>query len=203
MAFLGQRFGSMGAEILAPYAFGMYFVGVSVGKAFGWKTRELLASGHCVLFRNDAYDFTGGHRAFIRSTLDRLELARLGKRHRLRFTAVRAEDLGVVRSYESLGSIWDGFRRHSADYLNAPVILWAVWMSLYAPVLAWLVYEGEALATCAFAAAPMLATLGWYRNPLAALMAPVAIYGFPVLALHSALARFFGFDAPWKGRNVF
>ena len=202
MAYPSLRFRSIAEHVLAPYAFGMYFTGVDAEKSFGWKTRELLATTHCVLFRTDAYEFTDGHRVFVKSIADDLELARLGKRHRLRFTAVRAENFVRVRAYESLAAIRTGFRRHAGQYLNWIVGLCSFWMTLYLPALGWLMYDGKPIATCAFASAPMLATLVWYRNPLAAILAPVAIYLFPVMAIHARMARFFGFSTTWKGRRI-
>ena len=206
--FLRNHFRSLWEWMLVPYAFGLYFTGVDVDGVHSLKAREVLANGQCLLFDADAYEFTGGHRAVIRSVIEDVEMARLGKRHRLRFQVMRAESMGHVRMYDSLASIWRGFQKNSFQFLGAnpgvgvQVILASILLTSWAPVLAWLIQEGEIAAACAFALAPSIATLFWYRNPLAALLAPIAIYIFQLIALHSMAAHFFGFGSVWKGRKV-
>jgi hypothetical protein len=121
---------------------------------------------------------------------------------------MRAESMGHVRMYDSLAAIWRGFQKNSFQFLGAnpgvgvQVILASILLTSWAPALAWLVQEGELTAAYAFAFAPSIATLFWYRNPLAALLAPIAIYVFQLIALHSMAAHFFGFSSVWKGRKV-
>jgi chlorobactene glucosyltransferase len=207
-AFLRNKFVTLWEHILVPYAFGLYFTGVNVDDVHSLKSREVLANGQCLLFRNDAYDFTGGHRSVIRSVIEDVEMARLAKRHRLRFEVIRAEKFGRVRMYDSLGSIWRGFQKNSFQFLDAnpgvgiQVIAASVLMTSYLPVLLWLIREGEFAGTLAFAVVPMLATFAWYRGSYGVLLAPVAIYVFQIIALHSMAAHFFGFGGMWKGRKV-
>jgi hypothetical protein len=206
--FLRNHFRSLWEWTLVPYAFGLYFTGVDVDGVHSLKSREVLANGQCLLFDADAYQFTGGHRSVIRSVIEDVEMARLGKRHRLRFEVMRAESMGHVRMYDSLAAIWRGFQKNSFQFLGAnpgvgvQVILASILLTSWAPALAWLIQEGETTAAWAFAFAPSVATLFWYRNPLAALLAPIAIYVFQLIALHSMAAHFFGFSSVWKGRKV-
>ncbi len=206
--FLRNHFQTVWEHALVPYAFGLYFTGVSVEGVHSLKSRETLANGQCLLFDSDAYDFTGGHRAVIRSVIEDVDIARLAKRHRLRFEVLRGENLGHVRMYDSLAAIWRGFQKNSFPFLGANpgvglrVILASILMTSWAPVLAWLVRDGQTLAAYAFAAAPALAALFWRRSPLATLLAPISIYVFQLIALHSMAAHYFGFSSVWKGRKV-
>jgi glycosyltransferase involved in cell wall biosynthesis len=206
--FLRNHVRSFWERVLVPYAFGLYFTGVSIEGVHSLKSREVLANGQCLLFDADAYEFTGGHRSVIKSVIEDVELARLGKRHRLRFEVLRAESLGHVRMYDSLSAIWRGFQKNSFQFLDAnpgvglQVIAASILATSWAPVLGWLVLEEQKIAALAFTVVPMLASLFWYRSALPAIFAPIAIYLFQVIAIHSMMAHYFGFSSVWKGRKV-
>jgi len=206
--FLRNHVCSFWERVLVPYAFGLYFTGVNVDGVHSLKSREVLANGQCVLFDADAYEFTGGHRSVIKSVIEDVELARLGKRHRLRFEVLRAESLGHVRMYDSLAAIWRGFQKNSFQFLDAnpgvgaQVIAASILATSWGPALAWLLLDEQQIAAIAFAAVPMLASLFWYRSVFPAIFAPLAIYLFQLIAMHSMTAHYFGFSSVWKGRKV-
>ena len=208
MAFPRNRYRSVAEQIVTPYAWGVHFTGFSDANLYNLKHPEFLAAGRCMLYRKDAYDFTGGHRAVLRLPFEDAELAKLGKRHRLRFEILRASDFASVRMADSLLEIFRKFPRLSFQYLVANSRRsWIALASsfvffLYFPVLAWLLYDGQAIPAYLFAMAPAAAAYPWYRNPVTTLFAPVAILLFEFLAMYSIAAHYFGFHGWWKGRQL-
>lgn len=194
---------------LVPYSFGVLFAGVDLESVHSIKLQQLLAFGHCILFRTEAYEFTGGHRTVLRSVVDELGVAQVVKRHRLRYEITRGEKFGHVRPGPSFLSQWRGYLRTIFTFLRlnpATLVLqycFAVLVTLcWAPMLWWLWREGETIATWTFAVVPMLATLVWYRSPLRAILAPIAIYVFAGAVLSSLLAHLFDISGVWKGRRI-
>ncbi len=71
-----------------------------------------------MLFRRAAYDFIGGHDAVRASVIEDVALAALAKKHKVSMRVVRAENLGSVRMYQDLGSIWQGFAKNTFRFLE-------------------------------------------------------------------------------------
>ncbi len=208
-AVLESRCRVLWEHALAPYWLAIQFAGVNLEAVHSIKLQQLLIFGQCILFRKDAYEFTGGHRTALRRATDDLGLASVVKRHRLRYEIVRAESLGQYRPGPTLAGLWRMHQRTAFDFLseNTPGLRWQaiaaiVLTSCWAPMLWWLWQDEERIAMCIFAAVPTLATLAWYRNPLRAILAPAAIYLFAGVALHSLVTHLFGMSAVWKGRKV-
>ncbi|BDC52829.1 glycosyl transferase [Bryobacterales bacterium F-183] len=208
MLFPRNRFRWVSEQILTPYAWGIHFTGVSDANIYNLKHPEFLAAGRCMLYRKDAYDFTGGHRAVLRLPFEDAELAKLAKRHRLRFEVMRASRFASVSMDDSLLEIFRKFPRLSFQYLVANtrrrwIVLSASFLFfLYFPVLGWLLYDGQAVAGWLFAMTPAAATYRWYRNPVMPLFSPFAILLFQFLAVYSIAAHYFGFHGWWKGRQL-
>ncbi len=71
-----------------------------------------LGNGQYMLFRREAYEKIGGHRAVRDKITEDYNLARLLKRSRLRLRVFSAPDALSVRMYSGLGEIWVGWRKN-------------------------------------------------------------------------------------------
>ncbi len=81
-AFLDSKHGTFLERILLPYAFALYFAGVSARSVNDPKSKEALANGQCMLFRRDAYERIGGHGAVLDSVIEDVVMARIAKLQR-------------------------------------------------------------------------------------------------------------------------
>lgn len=195
-------------RVLLPYSFALYFCGVSASNVNSPQSGESLANGQCMLFRRAAYDFIGGHGAVRSSVIEDVALAALAKQHRVFMRVVRAEELGSVRMYRDLISIWRGFTKNTFRFLEqnpwtgAQVIASSILLTSYIPVLVWLIASGNWPWAIAFAALPTALLSGWYGGIPAALSAPAAIYMFQLIALDGMFGTLFRRKALWKGRRV-
>ena len=206
--FLRQECVTLAEKVLIPYAFALYFCGVS-GRAVNRATSpEALANGQCMLFRREAYNLIGGHAAVIGSVIEDVELAEVAKRHRVKSLVMRGEKLGRVRMYEGLRDISRGFRKNSFRFLLAnpwtgmQVVAASVLLASYLPVLALLAFEARWFALAAFAVLPPALLAPWYGGLPRALLAPLAIYPFQWIALRGMIATTLGRPVVWKGRTV-
>ncbi len=207
-AFLRQKYGSIAEHMLMPYAFALYFCGVNAKNVQNFLKPETLANGQCMLFLRTAYEFFGGHKSVQSSVIEDVAIAQKVKRHRMRLQILRAEHLGSVRMYESLGDIWRGFQKNSFRFLRENkktgmhVMLASILLTSILPVTGWLIWEQQ----WPFAIPMWLATLfmlrPWYGGIGKALLAYPAIYVFQCIALHGMLTSMFGLKSEWKGRQV-
>jgi glycosyltransferase involved in cell wall biosynthesis len=199
---------SFAERVLLPYAFGLYFCGVNARRVNDPKSMEALANGQCLLIRRDAYEFLQGHRAVATSVIEDVALARLMKRHRMPLHVLRAEGFARVRMYDSFGGIWRGFQKNSFRFLRAnprtglQVVLAAVVMTSWLPVLAWLWWAGFQIPALVFLWVPALAWWPWYGSLRRSWTAPLAIYLFQLIALTAMFKSLFGLKTAWKGRPV-
>lgn len=172
------------------------------------QSSESLANGQCMLFRRAAYDFIGGHDAVRASVIEDVALAALAKKHKVSMRVVRAENLGSVRMYQDLGSIWQGFAKNTFRFLEEnpwtglQVIAASILLTSYIPVIGWLVSGGNWPWAIPFAALPTALLSVWYGGIATALTAPAAIYIFQLIALDGMFRTLFRRKATWKGRRV-
>jgi chlorobactene glucosyltransferase len=206
--FLRQECVTVWEKMILPYAFALYFCGVNASQVNTGSSSEALANGQCMLWKRSAYEFIGGHSAVATSVIEDVELARVAKRHTLRLRVLRAEHLGSVRMYDSLGAIWRGFQKNAFRFLVVnPVtgfqvvlasIVMASWLPMMVTLLAYKFWIGAAL----FYFLPCLLFAPWYGGVLGALLAPYAIYFFQLIALNAMITTTFGRRTLWKGRAV-
>jgi glycosyltransferase involved in cell wall biosynthesis len=212
--FLKRKHPNLLSALFMPYAYALYFAGINVKDVHSLNlmhTSKALANGQCILFGVSAYTFTGGHRTLLNEVLDDIEIARLTKRHRLKFQIMRAEKLGTARMYESFGDAWRGFQKNTMRLLaynpgaTAMSTLTGLIALAYVPILLWLWSETEEdyvwLTLYAFAAVPFLPFLAWYRNPLG-LLAPLISHLFPVIVINALARWLLGVKDVWKGRRI-
>ncbi len=206
--FLNQTLVTAAEKCILPYAFALYFCGVSASNVNSPDSRESLANGQCILFRRDLYESIGGHSAVANSVIEDVALATLAKRRGVRLCVVRAERLGRVRMYDSFTAIRRGFEKNSFRFLNAnpftglQVVAASVLMTSYLPVLIWLIAQSRWRVALPFAALPSILLWPWYGSFERALCAPAAIYVFQLIALSGMVRTLTGTGAIWKGRRV-
>ncbi len=207
-AFLHQELVTTAERIILPYAFALYFCGVSAVNVNSSNSGEALANGQCLLVRRSAYSRLGGHAAVATSVIEDVALARLAKSQRLRVCVVRAEQLGSVRMYDSFGAIRRGFEKNSFRFLGvnpatgAQVMLASILLTSYLPIAVWLLAGSHFATAVLFATVPILLLTPWYRSVRRALAAPLAIYAFQAIAISAMVRTMTGAGVIWKGRRV-
>jgi chlorobactene glucosyltransferase len=207
-AFLKQQTDTLFEKMLVPYAFGLYFCGVSAKRVNNALASEYLANGQCMLFLRSAYEFLGGHMVVADSVVEDVAMAQKVKRHRMKVLMVRAEHLGRVRMYQSLGDIWRGFRKNSFHFFRlnpwtgVQVMFASILLTSLAPVSVWLAMEEQWPFLAALLLTPVVALRPWYGSLGAAVLALPAIYLFQLIALDGMLAAIFHRKTDWKGRKV-
>jgi chlorobactene glucosyltransferase len=215
-AFLEQHCETLAEKVLLPYAFALYFTGVSARAVNNPKSREALANGQCMLFERAVYESLGGHSAVINSVIEDVALARHAKQKGIPVRVIRAEQLGHVRMYNSLAAIFRGFQKNSFRFLlinpwsGLQVVLASILLTSWLPILILGLADYPKLSVAALLTpspvtmlflAPILSLLPWYRGGRV-LLAPIAIYLFQLIALNGMLATLTRRPTLWKSRNV-
>lgn len=207
-AFLHQEVVTAPERILLPYAFALYFSGVSARNVNSTRSREALANGQCLLIRRSSYEAIGGHGAVAGSVIEDVALAVLAKARGLRVRVLRAEQLGSVRMYDSLTAIRHGFEKNSFRFLEAnpltgvQVVLASILLTSYLPVIVWLIVEWHPLTAIVFAMAPGVLLAPWYGGIRRAWVVPIAIYTFQAIVISAMVRNLTGVRTEWKGRSV-
>jgi hypothetical protein len=215
-AFLEQVCQTLAEKILLPYAFALYFTGVSARGVNNAKSRESLANGQCMLFERAVYESVGGHSAVADSVIEDVALARHAKEKGIPVRVIRAEALGHVRMYDSFTAIWRGFQKNSFRFLvinpwsGLQVILASILLTSWLPVLLLGLSDYPNLSPAVLFTptpltilflAPFLSLLPWYRNSRI-VFAPFAIYLFQLIALNGMLSTLSRRPTLWKDRHV-
>ncbi|MCS7025157.1 MAG: glycosyltransferase family 2 protein [Bryobacteraceae bacterium] len=206
--FLKQETVTLAEKILIPYAFALYFTGVNARRVHDEKAPEFLANGQCMLFLRAAYEFLGGHMVVRDSVIEDVALAMKLKRHRMKLNLVRAEHLGAVRMYDSLGAIWRGFKKNSFRFLRVnrrtglQVIFSSILLTSVLPVAWWLAWEEQWGFLAALLVVPPAFLRPWYGGFWRAWLAFPAIYLFQLIALDGMISTLLGAGTVWKGRRV-
>ncbi len=207
-AFLRQDVKTAPEKILLPYAFALYFCGVSASNVNSSRSGEALANGQCLLFRRTSYEAIGGHAAVAASVIEDVALAAVAKARGLRIRVIRAEHLGSVRMYDSFAAIRRGFEKNSFRFLGAnpltglQVVLASILITSYLPVIVWLAAESHTAAALAYAVMPLVLLVPWYSNPAHVLTAPIAIYVFQGIVISAMIRNLAGIKTKWKDRDV-
>jgi cellulose synthase/poly-beta-1,6-N-acetylglucosamine synthase-like glycosyltransferase len=205
--FLRQETVTLAEKILLPYAFALYFTGVNASRVNSRPPGEWLANGQCLLIRRRSYLAIGGHAAVAGSVIEDVALAKLAAKHGVRSRVTRAEHMGSVRMYDSFAAILRGFEKNSFRFLQenpftgVQVVLASILLTSWLPILALLALTGYDRQAALFAVLPALILFPWYRSA-SALLAPVAIYLFQLVALNAMFKTVTGRKSVWKGREV-
>jgi Glycosyl transferase family 2 len=201
--YLDPDYATIGEHVLTSYLIALFFCGTNPrsdpASAF---------NGQCLLARRDAYRFLGGHAAVANSVNEDVRLAGNFHRHRLTLGIARANGLGTVRWRDLVGAVERGAFRFmiGSSLLGATALLIAALaMAAWIPVLVWLLIAHQYLVAAGFVAVPWLLLWGWYGRgwgSLAALGLPIAIYAaLPMLGGGLWAALKVG-AVEWKGRTL-
>jgi hypothetical protein len=211
-AFLEQVCATIWEKALLPYAFALYFTGVSARAVNRLQSREALANGQCMLLERAVYETLGGHSAVANSVIEDVALARHAKRSGVPVRVIRAERLGHVRMYDGLAAIWRGFQKNSFRFLvinpwsGLQVILASILLTSWLPVLLLGLSDAPRLSLAPTPVAllffaPFLSLLPWYRS-MNVMFVPFAIYLFQLIALNGMLTTILRRPTQWKSRDV-
>ncbi len=201
-AFLRQDRQSWAERAILPYAFALYFCGVSAKNVNSPDSPEALANGQCLLAEAAAYREIGGHDAVKCSVIEDVALARLAKQRGLRTRVIRAEQYGSVRMYDSLQSIWRGLEKNSFRFLQVnpwtglQVIAASIVITSWLPALLLGVWSVPFLLLIG------LGLLPWYGRLRELGFAPFGIYLFQLIALTGMVKTLAGVKSLWKARYV-
>jgi hypothetical protein len=201
--YLDPEYATIGEHVLTSYLIALFFCGTNPRgdpvSAF---------NGQCLLARRDAYRFLGGHAAVANSVNEDVRLAANFRRHRQTLGIARANGLGTVSWRDLGGAVERGafrFMIGSSLLGAAALLIAAVAMAAWIPVLVWLLIERQYRVAAAFAAVPWLLLWGWYGRGLKSLTVvglPVAIYAaLPMLGSGLWAALKVG-AVEWKGRTI-
>lgn len=206
--FLKQECASMWEAAVLPYAIGLSFTGINANRVNAKKSFDALASGSCMLFRREVYDFMGGHTAVATSIIEDAMLAYTAKRHRINQKVMRAEHLGIIRRADGFRGVWRWLERSSFRFML--VSRWCAWkvlgsavlMTCYAPVIAVLVWTDNIALACVVALIPIVFLARWYGGVHRSILSPYAIYAFDIIGLLALIGTALGQGIKWKGRRV-
>jgi chlorobactene glucosyltransferase len=203
-AFLRQQRETWAERVILPYAFALYFCGVTARNVNAAESGEALANGQCLLVRREAYEQVGGHDAVKASVIEDVAFAMLAKQRGLRLRVVRAERLGSVRMYSGFSSIWRGLEKNSFRFLKVNPLTGAQVIAASIALTSWLpaILLAPGWLAVPIALAPSVMLKRWYGNWLHALTAPLAIYAFQLIALSGMVKSIIGGTTLWKGRRV-
>jgi chlorobactene glucosyltransferase len=183
------------------------------------KRSNALGNGQYMLFRREAYEKIGTHRAVRNKITEDYNLARLLKKAGLRLRVLSAPDALGVRMYASFGEIWRGWRKNFYSVAGTrstlrSILRLALMLALFVlpfAVLAWGIIQFPAapLNTYLLAGA-FMATLLWLGilvldrsigvGPGYALLLPLAILIYAGIGMDSTFRGVFGLGFSWKGR---
>ncbi len=181
--------------------------------------RNAIGNGQYMLFRREAYERIGGHRAVRDKIVEDYNLARMLKQAGLRLRFVTASDALGVRMYASLVEIWKGWRKnfytvsgkHMLFKAVTRIVLMFIFLVLPFIILAYgisLAMTGPLnpyLLSGAFMA--FFLCLGMIIldrsigvSPFYALMFPLAILIYIGIGIDSTTRGALGLGFSWKGR---
>src|SRR5205814_1394383 len=107
-------------HMVAPYAHALFYAAVSP------KNDPIAAfCGQCILVRQNAYRFVGGHGALTKYLTEDLKMASLAQRHRLQLGLVRSGRLGHMRFHQGYGGLQDGIERGAFRFMLVETTLGA------------------------------------------------------------------------------
>lgn len=202
--FLRQETNSPLDRLALMTAFGGLFAGM--------KPAPTMLNGQYILVRRQTYLASGGFAAVANQPLEDLALGRRLACQGYRVPILHGDDVGHVRMYPSLGSLWRGLARLSAGslYWTGPGSLLTVLFitSAAVPLLAlpgalfgrvrkgWIIVSWLVVVPGIVPWARRFGSAGW------AVLAPVGAVVVQFAAVWGLLSRLFGRRLYWKGRPV-
>lgn len=179
--------------------------------------RFAMANGQFMLFRREAYEHIGGHRAVRTAIVEDVWLSRLIKKHGFTLSVMDGGEVVGCRMYHSFGEIWNGFSknlfagfRYSLPAIAAviifntvtsvlPFVFWGTGVIKGAEVSRWF-----PLVTWQIGAILMMRVLLAVRFKMhvpSVLLHPLAMSVLIAIALNSCRWVLGGGGSRWKGRK--
>ncbi len=212
-------------KVLLPLVFTALSVGFSPRKVNDPKRRDAIANGQFLLFRREAYEAIGGHRAVASSIVEDRDLAQLVKGAGLRLVVADGRAVATTRMYTTFAEIWEGWTKNiflglSGNRRLALLGVFGALLSLMGALalpgwwitgLAWLINGGGASAALVL----LQATTAWIYllywrvltaqalqiSALYALTFPIGSFIFAAMMFASTYKVLSGQGVTWKGRR--
>jgi chlorobactene glucosyltransferase len=200
--YLDPEYATIVELVIAPYLTALFFCGMN-------PRHDLVAAfnGQCLLVRRDAYEFLGGHAVANTTPNEDIRLAAIAQRHRLKVGIVRADGLGRARWRDLGGTVRRGALRFMIArlFMGVTILVSALVMAAWIPVLAWLLLEHRYEPAAVFALTPWLLLWPWYGwgvGSIVVLTLPLAIYAALPLLWSGLWTALRGGTVEWKGRII-
>lgn len=212
-----QELGTFWERLIIPSGMLLVAFTQDIGRVNDPASPEATANGQFLLFRREAYEAIGGHRAARQAICEDRALAQAVKRSGRRLALLGAERFIRTRMYRSLGELWEGFSKNVTEMLGgtgATLAAAAAGLFLASAAVglpAWIAVDASAgplgWAALGCAAAGTLALAGthigtahhlkipwWYGC-----LFPLGYVAGALLAVDAVLRRARG-SVAWKGR---
>jgi hypothetical protein len=104
--------GCLAEWIVQPLMLSTILVGADLAAVNDPKHEAAFAAGPFMLFRRQAYEQIGGHRAVADQVVEDVELARLVKAQGMALRLLPATEYVTVRMYSGWGALWEGWTKN-------------------------------------------------------------------------------------------
>jgi len=206
-------------KLLQPPIFLLIMLFIGGKRVNDDKRLNALGNGQYMLFRREAYEKVGGHKAVRDKIVEDYSLARLLKKAGLRLRVVTAQDAVGVRMYSGLGEIWRGWRKNfftvAGDHALTRAILRLALMFTFLVLPFIILGYGLILALANplniyLSTGLFMSTILWAGililnrsigvGPVYSLLFPFAILIYMGIGVDSTVRGGLGLGFPWKGR---
>ncbi len=131
--------GCLGEWIAQPVVASMFSLSFQPKSIEDPKSETMFAVGPFMLFRREAYDRVGGHRALRSEIVEDVELARAIQQAGLSLHFGYLGDLALLRMYRTFGALWEGWTKnwHLGSKRNTQATFYSALIALLAFSLPW------------------------------------------------------------------
>lgn len=205
------RMSSLWERLLMPAYVYFFKLLYPFGLANSHKSRVAAAAGGCVLLRREVLQKLGGFSVLKSALIDDCTLAKEVKQRGFRTWIGLTRDVKSLRTYDSLGSIWNLVARSAFTQLRySSILLGAVTVAFvivfFVPMVS-LFSTSTAIFSSGMAAIfcmwlGFLPILRYYEQPAwLVLVLPLIALMYLMMTWSSAFSYWFGSGATWKGRR--
>jgi chlorobactene glucosyltransferase len=206
-------------KLLQPPIFWLIMLLVGGKQVNDDKKLNAIGNGQYMLFRREVYEKIGGHKAVREKIVEDYALARLAKQagHRLRF--LTGKDAVAVRMYDSISSIWRGWRKNFYTvsekrmfwkaltrnvlmfvflFLPFVILAYGISQAIWDPFNPYLLAGGFMAFWLWLGIIVLDRSIG--VNPVYGLLFPFAILIYVGIGIDSTVRGALGLGFQWKGR---
>lgn len=206
-------------KLLQPPIFWLIMLLVGGKQVNDDKKLNAIGNGQYMLFRREVYEKIGGHQAVKEKIVEDYALARLAKRAGYRLRFLTGKDAVAVRMYDSLPSIWRGWRKNFYTVSERRMFCKALTRNVLMFVFLFLpfVILGYGISQAIWNPFNLYLLTGGFMafwlwlgiiildrsiqvNPVYAILFPIAILIYIGIGIDSTIRGALGLGFQWKGR---